>query len=162
MQTLCLCIFVLFLFVFLSVCYSWWPDSLFLVDTGIFFCPTTSCRPCHPAFLQSFHRCSECACFLWLSTEILCLHESVDFLSFLDMYFPVFLVLLVCVCVCLCHDVYRQINRHSREISEIGPAQTRALCLCTYIFVLFLFFFLSIHYSWWPNSLFLLDTGSFI
>ena len=31
-----------------------------------------------------------------MSTEILCLSESVDVLSLLDMYLPVFLVLLVC------------------------------------------------------------------
>jgi hypothetical protein len=41
------------------------------------------------------------------------------------MYLLVFLVL--CVCVCVCHGVHRQTNRHSREISEIVPAQTRAL-----------------------------------
>ena len=52
--------------------------------------------------------------------------DSVDFLSLLDMYWPVFLVWLVCACVCLCHGVHRQPNRHSREISEIVPAQTRA------------------------------------
>ena len=104
------------------------PFSLFLLDTGCFICPTTSCRPCHPAFLPGFHRFSECACFSWLSTEILCLSDSVDFLSLLAMYLPVFLVLLVCVCVCVCvcHGVHRQTNRHSREISEMVPAQTRA------------------------------------
>ncbi len=52
--------------------------------------------------------------------------ESVDFPSLLDMYLPVFLVLLLCVCVLLCHGVYRQTNRHSAEISEIVPAHTRA------------------------------------
>jgi hypothetical protein len=59
---------------------------------------------------------------------MLCLSESVDFLSFLDMYLPVFVVLCVCVCVCVCvcHGVHRQTNRHSREISEIVPAHTRA------------------------------------
>jgi hypothetical protein len=55
---------------------------------------------------------------------MLCFSESVDFLSILDMYFPVFLVLLVCVCSC--HGVHRQTNRHSREISEIGLAHARA------------------------------------
>ncbi len=68
-------------------------------------------------------------CFSWLSTEILCLSESVDFLSILDMYLPVFFVVLVCVCVCSCHGVHRQTNRHSREISEIVPAHTRAHAL---------------------------------
>jgi hypothetical protein len=53
----------------------------------------------------------------------MCLSESVDFLSLLDMYWPVF---LVCVCVCLCHGVHRQTNRHSRDISEIVRAHTRA------------------------------------
>ena len=71
---------------------------------------------------QCFSCFAECACFLWLSTAILRLNESVDFLSFLDMYLPVFLVLLVCVCVFLCHGVHRQTNRHSREISETEPA----------------------------------------
>jgi hypothetical protein len=52
--------------------------------------------------------------------------ESVDFLSFLDMYWPVFLVLLVCVCVCFCVHLQtnRQTNRHSRGISEIVPERT--------------------------------------
>jgi hypothetical protein len=119
---------IFFLLVVLSITCSWLPNTLFLVDTGIFLWNTTSCRPCHRTFLPGFHRFGECACcFSWLSTAILRLSESVDFLSFLDMYLPVFLVLLVCVCVCLCHGVHRQTNRHSREISEIGPAQTRAL-----------------------------------
>ncbi len=122
----CVCIFLIFLFVFLSIPYSWLPNSLFLLDTGSFICPTTSCRPCHPAFLPGFHRFGECVCFSWLSTEILCTSESVDFLSLLDMYFSVFLVVLVCVCVCLWHGVHRQTNRHSREISETVPAHTRA------------------------------------
>jgi hypothetical protein len=95
----CMYIFVLFLFVFLSCPCSWWPNSLFLVDTGSFICPTTSCRPCQPAFLPGFHRFGECACFLWLGTEILCSSESVGVLSLLDLYLPVCLVLLVCVCV---------------------------------------------------------------
>jgi hypothetical protein len=50
-----------------------------------------------------------------------------DFLSLLDMYLSVFLVLLVwCVCVFLFRGVHRQTNGHSREISEIVPAHTRA------------------------------------
>ncbi len=57
------------------------------------------------------------------STAILRLSESVDFLSFLDMYLPVFLVLLV-FAACLCHGVHRQTNSHSREISDIVPART--------------------------------------
>ncbi len=32
----------------------------------------------------------------------------------------------MCVCVFLCHGVHRQTNRHSREISDIVPANTRA------------------------------------
>jgi hypothetical protein len=116
------------LFVFLSIPDSWLPnsDSLSLLDTGRLICTTTSCRSCHWTFLPGFHRFSECACFSWLSTEILWLSESVDFLSILDMYLPVFLVLLVCVCVCLCHGVHLQTNRHNRQISEIVPANTRA------------------------------------
>jgi hypothetical protein len=108
-------IFILFFFVFLSIPYSWLPNSLFLLDTGILICTTTSCRPGHPAFLPGFHRFRECACFCWLSTEILGFSSSVDVLSLLDMYLPVF----------LCHGVHRQTNRHSREISEIVPAHTR-------------------------------------
>ncbi len=61
-----------------------------------------------------------------MSTEILCLSESVDFPSLLDMYLLVFLVLCVCVFFFLCHGGHRQTNRHRREISEIGPAHTRA------------------------------------
>jgi hypothetical protein len=60
-------------FVLLSIPYSWLPNSLFLLDTGSLICPTTSCRPCQRTFLPGFHRSSECACFAWLSTEILCL-----------------------------------------------------------------------------------------
>ncbi len=30
------------------------------------------------------------------------------------------------MCVCVCHDVHRQTNSHSREISEIVPAHMRA------------------------------------
>jgi hypothetical protein len=216
--------------------YSWWSNSLFLLDTGRFGCRTTSCRPCHPPFLpgsrSGFHHFCECACFSWLSTEMLWLSDSVDFLSLLDMHVPVFIVLFVCVCVFLCHSVHRQTNRHSTEISEIVPARTHTrtwrdhshtlvscgvdecdadslsllihtyihrhtsmhvclflflsipdswlpnfdslsllmqsyiptcilVCVCMYIFVVFLFVILSILYSWWANSLFLLDTGSF-
>jgi hypothetical protein len=45
------------------------------------------------------------------------------------MYLSVFFVVLVRVCVCLCYSVHRQTNRHSREISEIVPAHTRAHAL---------------------------------
>ena len=79
--------FVICLFAFLSIPDSWWPNSLFVLDTGILICPATSCRPCNPAFLPGFHRFGECACLSWLSTEILCLSASVDVLSVLDMYF---------------------------------------------------------------------------
>jgi hypothetical protein len=120
-------IFVLFFFVFLSIHYSWLPNSLFLLDTGSFIWTTTSCRPCQTAFLPGFHRFCECACFFsWLSTAILRLRESVDFPSLLDMYLPMFLVWLVPVCVCVCYGVHRQTNRHSSEISEIVPEHTRA------------------------------------
>ncbi len=60
---LCMNIFVLFLFSFLSAPYSWLPDSLLLLDTGSFICPTTSCRSWNPVFLPGFHRFSECVCF---------------------------------------------------------------------------------------------------
>jgi hypothetical protein len=122
----CMYIFVLFVIVLLSLRYSWLPNSLFLLDTGSFICTTTSCRPCHLTFSPGFHRLCECACFSWLSTEILCLSESVDFPSLFDMYLPVLLVLLVCVCKFLSHGVHWQTNRHSRKISEILPAHRRA------------------------------------
>jgi hypothetical protein len=120
------CVYV-FVFLLCFVCfsiipYSWMSNSLFLLDTGGFICPTTRCRPCHRTFLPGLHRFSECACFAWLSTEILCLSASADFLTFLAMYLSVFSVLLMCECVFLCHGVHRQSNRHSREISEIVPA----------------------------------------
>jgi hypothetical protein len=122
----------MYIFVLVFDCFSGYglqllPNSLFLLDTDSFIYPTTSCRPCHPAFLQGFHRFGECVCFSWLSTRILCLSKSVDFLSFLYMYVGVFLVLFVCLCVCLlCLGVHRQTNRHRREISEILPTHTRA------------------------------------
>jgi hypothetical protein len=84
----CVCMYIcmFFWFVFLRIPYSWLPNSLFLLDTGSFICTTTSCRPCHRTSLPGFHRFGESACLSWLSTEILCLSESVDFLSLLDMY----------------------------------------------------------------------------
>jgi hypothetical protein len=86
---LCVCVRIyLFFFFFLSR--RWLPNALFLLNTGRFICTTTSCRPCHPAFLPGFPRLGECVCFSWLSTEIMCLSESFDFLSLLDMYLPVF------------------------------------------------------------------------
>jgi hypothetical protein len=91
--------FVTCLLAFLSIPDSWWPNSLFVLDTGLFICPATSCRPCHPAFLPGFHCFSECACLSWLSTEILCLSESVDFPSLLDIYLSVFLVFFLIVCL---------------------------------------------------------------
>ena len=108
----CLYIFVLFLFVFLSIHHSWLPDSLFRLVTGGFFCPRTSCRSCHPTFFPGFHCLGVRVCLSLLSTEILCSSESVEFLSLLAMYLPVFFVLLACVCVCWCHGVHQQTNRH--------------------------------------------------
>ncbi len=163
----------------MSIPYSWLPNSLFLLDTGCFFCRTTSSRTCQRTFLPGFHRFSECAWFTWLSTETLFLSESADFLSLLDMCWPVFLVLLVCVCVFFwCHGVHRETNRQSRELSETVPAHTRThaqaeitrtrlscggdadtLSLCIHICIhrhtvmhVCLFAFLSIPYSWLPNS----------
>jgi hypothetical protein len=161
--------------------HSWLPNSLFLLDTGSFIWTTTSCRPCHPAFLPGFHMFCECVCYSWLSTEMLWLSESVDVISLLDMYVPVLLALLVCVCVFLRHSVHRQTNRHSRDISEIVPAHTRShthaeitrtrlscdgdecdtdsLSLLTHTYIhrhtsmyVCLFAFLSIPDSWLPNS----------
>jgi hypothetical protein len=47
------------------------------------------------------------------NTEIECLSESVDFVSLLDMYFPVFLVLFMCVCdfVSRCAPVDKQTQK---------------------------------------------------
>ena len=100
----CVCIDLLFFF-FLSIPYIWLPNSLLQLETGILLCKTTSCRPCHPVFLPDFHHFSECAFWSWLSTEIVCLSASVDFLPLLDMYWSLFLVLLVCMCVRVCVTV---------------------------------------------------------
>ena len=56
----CLCRHIFVIHFPLSIPDSWWPNSLFLLDTGILICPTTSCRPCHPAFLPGFHRLGVC------------------------------------------------------------------------------------------------------
>ncbi len=65
------------LLAFLSIPCSWLPNSLFLLDTGSLICPTTSFRPCQRTFLPGFSGFRECACFSWLSTEILCLKVKV-------------------------------------------------------------------------------------
>jgi hypothetical protein len=108
---------------FFSV-YSLLPNSLFLLDKGSFICPPTSCPPCHPAFLPGFHGFGECACFSWLSFEILwlseSLSESVGFLSLRDMC-CVLSVACICVCVCLCHGVHWQTNRDRKVNSESIP-----------------------------------------
>jgi hypothetical protein len=57
------------LFALLSLPDSCLPDSLFLLDTVIFDCTTTSCRPCQPTFLPGFHRLGEFECFSWVFTE---------------------------------------------------------------------------------------------
>jgi hypothetical protein len=54
-------------------------------------------------FLSIPHSCEVAlvsVCFSWLSTEILCLSESVDFLSLLDLYLPLFFS-VACVYVSL-------------------------------------------------------------
>jgi hypothetical protein len=56
-------IFGLCFFAFLSTHASCLPNSLFLLDTGNFICPTTSCRPCQPTYLPDFHRFGKCVCF---------------------------------------------------------------------------------------------------
>ena len=66
---ICVCIFICCLFAFLSIPDSCLPNSLFLLDTGILCCPTTSCRPSQPALLRGFHRLREFACFSWLFTQ---------------------------------------------------------------------------------------------
>jgi hypothetical protein len=73
---MCMYIFVLFCFVCVSIPCSWLSNSLFLLDSGFFICPTTSCWPCHRTSLPGLHRFSECACSSWLSTEILCLRHK--------------------------------------------------------------------------------------
>jgi hypothetical protein len=122
----CVCYIYIYLFSPLRIPYSCLHNSLFLLDAGLLIWTKTSCLTCHPAFLPGFHRFGEYACLSWLSTEILFLSESVDFLSLLDICLPEFLVLFVCVCVCLCHGVHRQTNRHSRcvcvFVSRCAPA----------------------------------------
>ncbi len=123
--------------------------------------------------MPDFHRFGECACFSWLSTVILCLSASVDSLSLLDMYLPVFSVLLVCVCVfvsrCAPEDKQTQSFTHkygclfvflsipdillsnSDSLSLLIQSYTSTcilVCLCMCIFVLFLFALLSTPYSW--------------
>ncbi len=73
------------------------PNSVFLLDTGSFSWATTSCRPCHSAFLPGFH-------------HLLC-------------EYAVFCVARVCVCV-FCVTVCTDRQTH-REISEIVPAHAR-------------------------------------
>jgi hypothetical protein len=77
-----LCVYVyiymfFFVCVFLIIPDSWLPNSLVLLDTGIFICPTISCRPCHPAFLPGFPRFGECV-FLVAVDRVVCLRDSVD------------------------------------------------------------------------------------
>jgi hypothetical protein len=118
---LCVC---MYMFVLFSVCFSEYTlrlvqrltISLFLLDTGLLISTTTSCRPCHRIFFPDFHRFSECSCFSWLSTEILCLSECVDFLSLLDMYLPLFWVLFVFVCFCVTVCTGRQTDTEERWV----------------------------------------------
>ena len=126
----CVCIYVFFFCLFFWVYLSAGCLTLCLLDTGIFICTTTSCRPCHRTFLPGFHRFGECACFSWLSTEILLLSESLMKVLIFYHYVTcaVFWVLCVCVCVFLCHGVHRQTNRDSKQISE-------STCVCVYLFI---------------------------
>jgi hypothetical protein len=66
-KLVCMCehIYICSLFPFVSFLYSWWSNSLFLLDTGILNSPGTSCRPCHQTFLPGFQCLGECACFSW-------------------------------------------------------------------------------------------------
>ena len=54
---LCMCTFVLFCFVLLSIPYRWLSNSLFLLDAGSLIWTTTSCRTCHRTFSPG------CPCF---------------------------------------------------------------------------------------------------
>jgi hypothetical protein len=63
---ICVCVYV-YICPFLSIPYSWLPNSLFLLDTGRLNCTITSCRPCHRTFLPGFHRLGECACCVFVS-----------------------------------------------------------------------------------------------
>ncbi len=127
---LCMYIFVLFCFVLVSIPYSWLPNSLFLLDTGSLVWTATSCRPCHPAFLLGFFCLGKCACFSWLSTEILCWSAGIDFPSLLDIYVPVFLVELVCVredvfCVTVVTGrEWMSFNSHLKKISVVHSDRT--------------------------------------
>ena len=61
----CLCVYI---GSYICIPYSWLPNSLFLLDTGYFICPTTSCRPCHGTFSPGFQSFSEYAFLSWLIT----------------------------------------------------------------------------------------------
>ncbi len=177
----CICIHLFFFSLFcwvylrasgLSLCFSLIQDALF--DQQPVVVPVI--RRFYRAFIASVS-----VWFVWLSTEILCLSESVYFAC-------VFGVACVCVLECfLCHGVHWQTNRHSREISEIVPVHTRvcahaeitrtrlscggdecdveSLSLLIHIYIhrhtsmhVCLLAFLSIPDSWLPNS----DSLSFL
>jgi hypothetical protein len=139
----CIYIIVFSLFPFLSMTDNWLPNSLFLLDTGIFIWTTTSCRPCHPAFLPGFHRFSECVCFSWLCTECcawvkvlnvcewVCVRTSEGTWQLFDLTSnPCCTWIRPQDCIYK-HEytrtyMYRQTERHSRRISEIAAAHTLA------------------------------------
>ncbi len=94
---LCVCVhrYIFVSFAFLNLPDSCLPNSVFLLDTGGFICPITSCRPCPPAFLPGFHRFSECV-FLMSLCMCVCIHIFClfAFLSIPDSCLPISLFLL--------------------------------------------------------------------
>ncbi len=116
----CVCVYMCKFFssfVLFSIPYSWLPNSLFLLDTGIYIWATTRCRPCHRTFLLGFPRFRECACYSWLRTEILCLSEVFIFYHFLT---------CICLCFqcCLCERVW--------VVTSVTLIRSRSSYTCTY------------------------------
>jgi hypothetical protein len=84
------------------------------------------------------HICSFFVCFFWVYLAAGCLTlcfssiqgafcACVKVLIFYHFLTCICLCFQCCLCVCvLCDGVHRQTNRHSREISEIVPAHSRA------------------------------------
>ena len=109
--------FVICLFAFLSIPFSWLPNSLCHLHAGRFICPTTSFRPCHRTFLPGFHRFRECV-----------FHVHARMLAYLFPFHSVKAQSYLCF-------------THVYELFRHSCTQTCILvCLCVYIFILFVIF----------------------